>query len=89
MNSTPPSVTQKELLLEAFVLEEVQRAVKTRRLLCSLLPPAVAAMLCAASCLEHSSRWFTSRCQGRQRYGRSFSEEVKEEEEEEEEEGPL
>lgn len=29
INSTPSSVTQKELLLSAFVLEEVQRTVKT------------------------------------------------------------
>lgn len=79
-NSTPASVTQKELLQEALTLEEkvVQWTVKICCLLCSWSCPPSAAMLFPGSCLEHSSRWVTSLCQERQRYDRSESEEEEE-----------
>lgn len=78
INSTPPSVTLKQLALDPFVPEEeeeVQWTLKTWRLLCSSAPRSEAARSGSASCLEHSRRWVTRRCQGRQRYGRSVSEE--------------
>ncbi|MEQ2183492.1 hypothetical protein GOODEAATRI_033253, partial [Goodea atripinnis] len=86
INSTPPSVTLKELTLEPLVpiwMEVEQWTIKTCRLLCSPSPPSAAVSLFSASCLEQTSRWVTRRCQERQRCDRSGSET------DAEEDGPL
>lgn len=60
----------------------MQWTLKTCCILCWMLLPASSDVLFAASCRKHIRRWVTRRCQERQRYDLSESDEYDKEAEE-------